>query len=181
MSFHPTTVADEQRLPATQQCPLAWLTDLVRSPRAERLATISARIASTVPSRPLGAPRARPDSAALAALTASRGSDLPARRRSCRSQRSTSTTAIPAASEVTGQARAITAGAFDTNQDYSPEAAQPLEQPAVAARRGWELLDAEQDLRAESSAAATWTSAWVSTPPVTTSGLYDGQGHPFHG
>ena len=50
----------------------------------------------------------------------------------------------PSSSEVTGQARAITTGPFDTNQDYSPEAAQPLEQPAVSARRGWELLDAEQ-------------------------------------
>jgi hypothetical protein len=34
------------------------------------LATISARIASTAPSRPLGAPAARPDCAARAALTA---------------------------------------------------------------------------------------------------------------
>jgi tetratricopeptide (TPR) repeat protein len=47
----------------------------VRSERAVRLATISARIASTAPSRPLGAPRARPDCAARAALTASSGSD----------------------------------------------------------------------------------------------------------
>ena len=50
--------------------PLAW----VRSLRALRLATISARIASTAPSRPLGAPAARPDCAARAALTASSGS-----------------------------------------------------------------------------------------------------------
>ena len=62
-----------------------WLIARVRSPRAERLATINARMASTVPSRPLGAPLALPDWAARAALTASRGSDLPGRRRSCRS------------------------------------------------------------------------------------------------
>jgi hypothetical protein len=49
---------------------LAWLIVWVRSPVAPRLATISARTASTVPSRPLGAPRARPDWAARAALTA---------------------------------------------------------------------------------------------------------------
>jgi len=55
------------------------------------------RMASTAPSRPLDAPRARPDWAARAALTASRGSDLPCRRRSCRSERSTSTTWTPAA------------------------------------------------------------------------------------
>ena len=64
---------------------------------ALRLATISARMASTAPSRPLEAPRARPDWAARAALTASSGSDLPWRRRSCRSDRSTSTTRTPAA------------------------------------------------------------------------------------
>jgi len=40
---------------------------------------------------------ARPDCAARAALTASSGSDLPARCRSCRSARSTSTTRTPAA------------------------------------------------------------------------------------
>jgi len=56
---------------------LAWPFVRVRSPAALRLATISARIASTAPSRPLGAPRARPDWAARAALTASSGPDLP--------------------------------------------------------------------------------------------------------
>src|SRR3984957_10121708 len=44
---------------------MAW----VRSLRALRLATISARIASTAPSRPFGAPLARPDCAARAALS----------------------------------------------------------------------------------------------------------------
>jgi hypothetical protein len=55
----------------------AWLIAWVRSERALRLATISARTASTAPSRPFGAPRARPDWAARAALTASSGSDFP--------------------------------------------------------------------------------------------------------
>src|SRR5712691_787388 len=63
---------------------LAWLIVWVRSEPALRLATITARTVSTVPSRPFGAPRARPDCAARAAFTASRGSDLPCRR-SCRS------------------------------------------------------------------------------------------------
>ena len=51
----------------------------------------------------LRCPRARPDWAARAALTASSGSDLPCRRRSWRSERSTSTTRTPAA--VTWRAR----------------------------------------------------------------------------
>jgi hypothetical protein len=50
------------------------LTVWVRCAPAVRLATMSARIASTCPSRPRGAPAARPDRAARAALTASSGS-----------------------------------------------------------------------------------------------------------
>ena len=63
----------------------------------ERLATTRARMASTLPSRVLPAPWARPDSAARAASTASAGSDLPVRRRAWRLGRSTSTTATPTA------------------------------------------------------------------------------------
>jgi hypothetical protein len=84
---------------------LAWLIVWVRSAAALRLTTISARMASTVPSRPLGAPRARPDWAARAALTESSGSDLPCRRRSWRSERSTSTMRTPAPAVVTWRAR----------------------------------------------------------------------------
>jgi hypothetical protein len=78
---------------------------------ALRLTTISDRIASTAPSRPFGAPDARPDCAARAALTASSGSDLPLR---CRSL----------------------------------------------------LARAASTTPTESSAAATCSSEWVSTPPV---------------
>ena len=87
----------------------------VRSPAALRLATISARIASTAPSRPLGAPRPGRTGRPASALTASEGVGLalsaavlavravhlddppdaccggrsgPARRRNCRSLRS---------------------------------------------------------------------------------------------
>ncbi len=45
--------------------------------RAGRLATTSALMASTFPSRVLAAPQARPDIAARAASMASSGSDLP--------------------------------------------------------------------------------------------------------
>jgi hypothetical protein len=55
---------------------LAWLIVWVRWARAVRLATIGAPIASTWPSRPRGAPDARPDRAARAALTASSGPGL---------------------------------------------------------------------------------------------------------
>src|ERR1039457_627583 len=120
----------------------AWLIAWVRSERALRLATISTRTASTAPSRPFGAPRARPDCAARAALTASRGSDLPCRRRSCRSERSTSTTRTPAL--VTCRAGAVAAGPLDPDQADRPEPAQPLQQPGIAGRCGRELPDAEQ-------------------------------------
>jgi len=73
-----------------------WFRAWILAERAGRLATISARIASTFPSRDLAAPQARPDNAARAASTASSGSDLPDRRRACRLGRSTSTISTPA-------------------------------------------------------------------------------------
>jgi hypothetical protein len=123
---------------------LAWLIARVRSPAALRLATISARSAPAEPSRPFGAPRARPDWAARAALTASKGAGL----------------ALPAAvlpagtvdlhdpdtrrGDVAGQAGAVAAGAFDPDQAHSPEPAQPAKKAGVAGRGGRELPDTEQ-------------------------------------
>jgi len=63
--------------------------------RAERLATTRTRMASTAPSLDFALPFARPLKAARAASMASRGSDLPARRRFWRSGRSTSRTSTP--------------------------------------------------------------------------------------
>ena len=77
----------------------SWLNVAIRSDAADRQATCSTRIASTSPSRLFGRPNAWPDNAARAAATASTGSDLPSRRRTCRFGRSTSTTAIPARSK----------------------------------------------------------------------------------
>src|SRR5207248_1859095 len=88
----------------------------VRSARALRLAAISARIASTAPSRPFGAPRARPDWAARAALTASSGPGL-----------ALPAPVLPAGAvdpgdpdaggrQVPGKAGAVAAGAFDAGQ-----------------------------------------------------------------
>jgi hypothetical protein len=121
----------------------AWLIVWVRSERAVRLATISARIASTAPSRPFGAPRARPDWAARAALTASSGPDLPARRRSCRSLRPRLHHPDPGRGHVPGQAGAVAAGALDPGQAHGPEPAQPAQQLRVAGRGGRELGHAE--------------------------------------
>src|SRR5689334_11991864 len=116
----------------------------VRPARALRLATISARIASTAPSRPLGAPRARPDWAARAALTASSGPGLTL---------AAAVLAVRAVhfhdpdagcGDVAGQARAVAAGPLDADQGDGPEPAQPAQQPGIAGRRGRELSDAEQ-------------------------------------
>ena len=122
----------------------AWLIVWVRSERALRLATISARIASTVPSRPFGAPRARPDCAARAALTASSGSDLPcpAPVLAVRAVHLHHPDAGPG--DVAGQASAVAAGALDPDQADGPEPAQPVQQAGVTGRGGRELLDAEQ-------------------------------------
>ena len=73
-----------------------WVSALIRASRAERLATTRTRMASTEPSLLLAVPWARPDRAARAASTASRGSDLPLWRRAWRFWRSTSMTSTPA-------------------------------------------------------------------------------------
>ncbi|HEX7270095.1 MAG TPA: hypothetical protein VF256_22095 [Streptosporangiaceae bacterium] len=97
-----------------------------------------------MPSRPFGAPRARPDWAARAALTASSGPGL------------TPTAPVlavravhlhdPDASrtDVAGQAGAVTAGALNSGQAHSPEPAQPLQQTGIAGQGDRELPDAEQ-------------------------------------
>ena len=58
-----------------------WLTESMRLWAAERRTTRRARRASTFPVRLLGCAEASPDCAALAAATASTGSDLPCERR----------------------------------------------------------------------------------------------------
>ena len=87
--------------------------------------------------------RARPDWAARAALTASSGSDLPCRWRSCRSPVDLDDPDT-GSGHVPGQARAVAAGALDTDQGDGPEPAQPAQQASVAGRGSRELLDAEQ-------------------------------------
>ena len=116
----------------------------VRSPAALRLATIRVRIASTAPSRPLGAPRARPDCAARAALTASSGIGLalPAPVLPVRAVHLDDPDARRG--DVAGQPGAVTAGPFDADQAHGPEPAQPAQQAGVASRGGRELPDAEQ-------------------------------------
>ena len=157
----------------------AWLIVRVRSPAALRLATIRVRIASTAPSRPFGAPRARPDCAARAALTASSGSDLPCRRRSCRPARSTPADPDARRGDVTGQAGAVTASPFDAGQAYRPESAQPAQQAGVAGCGGRELPDAEQP--ADGIERGGDMRASVSIYPASHRAcfFYDGQGHPL--
>jgi hypothetical protein len=46
--------------------------------------------------------------------------------------------------DVAGEARAVTAGSLDPDQDDGPEPAQPAQQAGVAGRGDGELLDAQQ-------------------------------------
>src|SRR6516225_9651903 len=100
----------------------------VRSLRALRLATISARIASTAPSRPRGLPRARPDWAARAALIASSRSDLPLPAPLLPVRPVYFDDPDASGSDMAGQARAIAASPFDADQGDGPESRQPAEQ-----------------------------------------------------
>ena len=157
----------------------AWLIVRVRSPAALRLATIRVRIASTAPSRPFGAPRARPDCAARAALTASSGPGL-----------ALPATVLPVGAvylddpdacrgDVAGQAGAVTAGPFDADQAHSPESAQPAQQAGVAGRRGGELPDAEQPADGIERGGDMRAGVGVHAASDRACFFYDGQGHPF--
>ena len=145
--------------------------------RAERLATTRTRIASTAPSLDLGLPLARPLRAARAASTASRGSDLPARRRSSRLGRSTSMTSTPArrrnrerpapsirclphrfGSSPRTRARPV---APCNQRSWSRSA--PCQQPAERVERGGHM---DVEVR-------------IDTTGHPTRSFYDGHGHPF--
>jgi hypothetical protein len=140
------------------------------------LATISARIASTCPSRPFGAPRARPG------LRSAGGAD--------RIQRVGLT--LPAAvlpvgpvhlndpdagrADMPGQAGAVAAGALDPDQGDGPEPGQPLQQAGVAGRGDRELLDAEQPANRIQRGRDMRVGVGV-YPASDGACLYDGQCH----
>jgi hypothetical protein len=116
----------------------------VRSPAALRLATIRVRIASTAPSRPLGAPRAP------AGLSGPRGAD-----RIEGIGLALTAAVLPVGAidlddpdtscgDITGQSGAVAAGPFDADQGNGTEPAQPAQQAGIAGRSGGELLNAEQ-------------------------------------
>ena len=147
--------------------------------RAERLATTSALIASTLPSLALPAPCARPDSAARAASMASTGSDLPVRRRDWRLGRSTSTTSTP---ERRSARAKLAPYELVPSMPTLATGPKPLSQAS-----NWvcpELVVGNSPTPSRppsgSRAAATFRSKWVSTPPVTGRvGIYDRHCHPF--
>ena len=107
------------------------------------------------------------DSAARAASTASSWSDLPSRRRSWRFGRSTSITSTPAAAEVAGQPGAVGAGALDPDPFDRAERRQPAVQLADTRPASSGTTRRRARRRCASTTAATCTSRWVSTPPVT--------------
>jgi hypothetical protein len=70
--------------------------------------------------------------------------------------------------QVAAQPSAVAASAFHPDPHDGTEACQPLKQTSVAGRGGRQAVDAELAADALSGAAATCTSRWTSTPPVTT-------------
>ena len=136
-------------------------------------------MASTAPSLDLGLPLARPLKAARAASMASRGSDLPARRRFWRSGRSTSRTSTPTRLQVAGQARAIGPRALHADLGDVAEGSEPAEQRLVARSIGLEALRAEQTSEWIESRCHMNVEVRVDATSHTTRSFYDGHGHPF--
>ena len=121
-----------------------WPSALIRAPRAERLATTRTRMASTAPSLLLALPWARPDCAARAASTASRGSDLPALAPGLAVLAVHLDDVDPGSGEEAGDAGPIGARALHTDLADLAEGLQPGQQGRVAVGVGPERLGAEQ-------------------------------------
>ena len=121
-----------------------WVRALTRALRAERLATTRTRMASTAPSLLLAVPWARPDCAALAASTASRGSDFPL----CLAGLAVLAVHFddldPGPGEMTGDPGAIGPGPFDSDLGDLAERWEPSLQLHVAVGIGAERFGAEQ-------------------------------------
>jgi hypothetical protein len=92
----------------------------------------------------LGAPAARPDCAARAALTASSGPGLAVAAAVLPVSPDCLDDPDPGRGHVPGQARTVAAGALDAGQGDRPEPAQPAEQAGVPGRRGRELPHPQQ-------------------------------------
>ncbi len=150
---------------------LIWRWVSARWSTALRRATRRLRRASTRPSRCLGMPVATPARAALAAASASIGSDLPCEPAGLAVGPVDLDHRDARRSQVAGQAGAVGAGALDPDQYARAEPAHPGQQGAVAGRGGGELLRCPARRPVGSIAAAVWVSRWVSTPPMTSTRL----------
>ncbi len=143
-----------------------WLRAFTLVDRAERLATISARMASTWPSRCLGLPELAVPLGGMGGLDGVHGIGL------AFAATLLAVGAVhlhhlhPRPAQVTGQAGPVAAGALHPDPHHRAEAGQPTQQLAVTRRRGRKLLHPHSP-PIRSNAAATFTSRWVSTPPVT--------------
>jgi hypothetical protein len=147
--------------------------------RAVRLATISARIASTWPSRPRGDPDARPDRAALAALTASSGPGLALAAPVLPVRAVHPGDPDPSRGDMTGQPGAVAAGALDPDQADRAEAPQPAQEPGVPGRRRRELPHPEQPADAIQRRRHMVIGVRVHAAGHRARFIYDGQRHPF--
>ena len=72
--------------------------------------------------------------------------------------------------EVPGKASPLGTRAFDADLGDLPEAPEPAEHAGMARRGGGELLPTPSRPPGASTAAATLTARWVSTPPATERG-----------
>ena len=89
-----------------------WFRHLIRTLRPERRATNNTRIASTLPSADFAIPDARPDNAARAASIASIVVGLPVPPTQLTVRTIDLDHLEPTAAQITGQPRAVRAGAF---------------------------------------------------------------------
>jgi hypothetical protein len=137
----------------------------VRALTAERRASRSDRIISTVPSPALAArsrcrpaPPGRPRGVQVVglALASPGGTVRPVHL----------DTQLTVGAQPAREPGAVAAGGFHADAIHRPQPPRPAKQRSVAARVGG-IVRVPSGRPAWSSAAATWRSAWVSTPRVT--------------
>jgi len=103
---------------------------------ADRRASRSRRIASTLPSWLFGVPVAVPESAARAAASASTVSDLPRSATQLTIGAVDLDDANTSRTQMTHQPGTVAASAFDTDTDHAAMALKPAQQLDVASIRG---------------------------------------------
>ncbi len=156
-----------------------WLSAFTLVERAERLATISARIASTCAVAVLGLPQLAVPLGGMGGLDGVHGVGL------AFAATLLAVGAVhlhhlhPRPAQVTGQAGPVAAGALHPDPHHRAEAGQPTQQLAVTRRRGRKLLHPQQPTDPVQRRGHVHLQMGIHATRDRARGIYSCHGHPF--